>query len=104
MQVGTGQLDYPVLWARDADASFVSEPQTYRNLLTQAGFRVKRERDCREFSIQFFARLRASWADGPPPLSPHIVIGPDFAAKITNVVDAMRRELLAPTEIISTAR
>jgi len=103
MQVGTGDIDYPALWARDADTSFVAEPQTYRRLLIQAGFGVQHARDRREFSIEFFSRLRTSWTDGPPPLSPHIVIGPDFATKIANVVAAMRRGLLAPTEIISTA-
>jgi ubiquinone/menaquinone biosynthesis C-methylase UbiE len=103
MQVGTGEIDYPVLWSRDANASFVAEPQTYRQLLIQAGFGIQHARDRRESSIEFFSRLRTSWTDGPPPLSPHIVIGPDFATKIANVVAAMRRSLLAPTEIISTA-
>jgi hypothetical protein len=37
MRVGTGQIDYPVLWAaRDAVASFAAETQTYRSLLVQA--------------------------------------------------------------------
>ena len=37
MRAGTGQIDYPVLWAaRDADASFAAETQTYRSLLVQA--------------------------------------------------------------------
>lgn len=103
MQVGSGQIDYPVLWAPDAEGSFVAEQQTYRRLLIQGGFQVQHERDRRESSIEFFSRLRALWTNGPPPLSPHIVIGPDFATKIANVVDAMRRGLLAPTEMISTA-
>jgi ubiquinone/menaquinone biosynthesis C-methylase UbiE len=103
MRVGAGEIDYPVPWASDAEASFVAEPQTYRRLLVEAGFRVEHERDRREFGIESFSRMPTSPTEGPPPLGPHIVIGHDFAAKVANLVEAMQRGLLAPTEMISTA-
>lgn len=103
MRVGPGEIDYPVPWASDAEGSFVAEPQTYRRLLVEAGFRVEHERDRREFGIEFFSRMRSLWTQGPPPLGPHIVIGHDFATKVANLVEAMQRGLLAPTEMISTA-
>jgi hypothetical protein len=103
MRVGAGEIDYPVPWASDAEASFVAEPQTYRRLLAEAGFRVKHERDRRAFGIEFFSRMRTSPTQGPPPLGPHIVIGHDFATKVANLVEAMQRGLLVPTEMISTA-
>jgi SAM-dependent methyltransferase len=103
MRVGAGKIDYPVPWASDAEASFVADLETYRRLLVDAGFRIEHERDRREFGIEFFSRMRASWTQGPPPLGPHIVIGHDFATKVVNLVEAMRRGLLAPTEMISTA-
>lgn len=103
MRVGPGEIDYPVPWASDAKGSFVAEPQTYRRLLVEAGFRVEHERDRWEFGIEFFSRMRSLWTQGPPPLGPHIVIGHDFATKVANLVEAMQRGLLAPTEMISTA-
>lgn len=103
MRVGAGEIDYPVPWASDADASFVAGPGTYRQLLGEAGFRVEHERDRREFVIESLSGMRASGTQGPPPLSPHLVIGNDFATKVANLVEAMRRGLLAPTEMISTA-
>jgi hypothetical protein len=36
-------------------------------------------------------------------LAGHIVMGHDFATKVGNLVEAMRRGLLAPTELISIA-
>lgn len=102
MRVGAGEIDYPVPWASDAEASFVAVPQTYRRLLAEAGFRVKHERDRREFGIEFFSRMRTSPTQGPPLLRPHIVIGHDFATKVANLVEAIQRGLLAPTEMIST--
>jgi MPBQ/MSBQ methyltransferase len=93
MRVGPGEIDYPVPWASDANASFVAELGTYRRLLGKAGFRVEHERDRREFGIEFFSRMRASWTQGPPPLGPHIVIGHDFATKVANLVEAMQRGL-----------
>jgi ubiquinone/menaquinone biosynthesis C-methylase UbiE len=103
MRVGAGEIDYPVPWASDAGTSFVAERDTYRRLLKQVGFRIEHERDRRQFGIESFARLRASWSEGPAPLGPHIVIGPDFETKVANLVAAMQRGLLAPTEMISTA-
>ena len=103
MRVGAGEIDYPALWASDAETSFVAERDTYRRLLEEADFRIEHERDRREFSIESFSRLRASGTNGPPPLGPHIVIGHDFATKVGNMVAAMRRGILAPTEMISTA-
>jgi SAM-dependent methyltransferase len=102
MRVSAGEIDYPVPWARDVEASFVAEPQTYRRLLAEAEFRVKHERDRREFGIEFFSRMRTSPTQGPPLLRPHIVIGHDFATKVANLVEAIQRGLLAPTEMIST--
>jgi SAM-dependent methyltransferase len=102
MRVGPGEIDYPVPWASDANASFVAALGTYRRLLVEAGFRVEHERDRREFGIEFFSRMRASWTQGTPPLGPHIVIGHDFATKVANLVEAMQRGILAPTEMIST--
>ncbi|HET9256792.1 MAG TPA: class I SAM-dependent methyltransferase [Pseudonocardiaceae bacterium] len=102
MRVGPGEIDYPMPWASDARASFVAEPGTYRRLLAEAGLRIERERDRREFGTEFFSRMPAS-AHALPPLGPHIVMGPEFATKVSNLVKARRRGLLAPIEIISTA-
>jgi hypothetical protein len=64
MRLGAGEIDYPVPWASDPGTSFVAERDTYRQLLEQAGFRIEHERDRRQFGIESFARLRASWSEG----------------------------------------
>jgi hypothetical protein len=69
----------------------VTEHDTYRRLLGQAGFRVEHERDRREFGIEFFSRMRASWTYGPPPLGAHIVLGHGFVTKVVNLVAARQR-------------
>ena len=75
MWVSTGEIDYPLPWASDAQANFVAERETDHRLLVEAGFRVEHERDRREFGIESFSHLRTSWTQGPPPLGPHIVDG-----------------------------
>lgn len=70
MRVGAGEIDYPVPWASDAEASFVAVQRTYRRLLAEAGFRVKHERDRREFGIEFFSRMRTSPTQGATAVGP----------------------------------
>ena len=81
----------------------MTEHDIYRRLWGQAGLWVEHERDRREFGIEFFSRMRASWTYRTPPLGPPIVLGPDFATKVANLIAARQRGLLAPTEMINAA-
>ena len=99
-----GDLPFPMPWASSPETSFVERPEVYRRLLEGAGFSVERERDRREFGLEFFRQVRArAQQGGAPPLGPFITMGSTAPQKIANTVDSMARGLIAPTEIISRA-
>jgi ubiquinone/menaquinone biosynthesis C-methylase UbiE len=102
---GDGDVSFPVPWATTAVTSFVRPPAEYRALLHAASFEVVKERDRRDFAIDFFQqmRARAAQSDGPPPLGLHLVMGTDFAVKTANMIDNLQRGLIAPTEIVARA-
>jgi SAM-dependent methyltransferase len=105
MRVGPGDIIYPVPWAGSPATSFVMEPQRYRELLAQAGLPVQVERDRRGFGIEALHEARARVArDGLPALGLHLVMAPEPALKIANMLDSLERAVLAPTEMICLAQ
>jgi SAM-dependent methyltransferase len=105
MRIGSGEVTYPVPWASSSATSFLVEPRRYRELLAQAGLPVRAERDRRGFGIGVLREIRDRVAqDGPPALGLHLVMAPDPALKIANMLDSLERAVLAPTEMISRAQ
>ncbi len=105
MRVGPGEITYPVPWAGSSATSFPVEPQRYRELLAQARLPVQAERDRRSFGIEALHEIHARVArDGPPALGLHLVMAPDPALKIANMLDSLERAVLAPTEMICFAQ
>lgn len=105
MRTGSGEISYPVPWAAGPATSFLAQPQRYRDLLAEAGLLVEAERDRREFGINFLRGMLTKIAEsGPPPLGLHLVMGKDAAVKIANLVDSLERGVLAPIELICSAR
>jgi ubiquinone/menaquinone biosynthesis C-methylase UbiE len=102
MREGEGDFSFPVPWATTADTSFVVSAADYRRLLEEAGFTVSKERNRREFAIEFFRemRARAARSGGPPPLGLHILMGAATPEKVANMIGNLERGLLGPTEII----
>jgi ubiquinone/menaquinone biosynthesis C-methylase UbiE len=98
-------LRFPVPWAPGPGTSFVESAATYRRLLEKAVFSVRKERSRRAFAIEFFhqMRARAGQSGGPPPLGLHLLMGASAPQKIANMIDALERGLIAPTEIICRA-
>ena len=103
MQVGDGDLQFPVPWATEAAASAVSSPAAYKAALDSAGFNIVAERSRRDFALEFFAQLqaRAGSTDGPPPLGLHILMGDTAPVKMKNMIENISRNLVAPVEIIA---
>lgn len=105
MREGEGELTFPVPWAATPEMSFVESAATYAKLLQRAGFEIEKQRSRRDFSLAFFAKMRALAAaaaasGGPSPLGLPILMGASTAVKIGNLMGMIERGILSPTEIV----
>ena len=101
-----GELIYPVPWATESITSKLSTPDQYKHTLMDAGFKVSKENNRRDFALEFFKQLRAKTetSDGPAPLGLHILMQESTANKIKNMIDNITNDLIAPVEIIAQKR
>lgn len=102
MRTGDGELAFPLPWAPSAETSFVSDAAGYRGLLEATGFELVKERNRRDFAVDFFRQMRARAGQGPA-LGVHLLMGAQFAQKMANVVGNLERGLIAPVELICRA-
>jgi len=98
-----GELAYPVPWAMESSTSKLATPEQYRQALTDAGFEVTKEKNRRDFALEFFEQLRAGTeADGgPPPLGLHTLMQESTREKIKNMIGNISEDYIAPVEIIA---
>lgn len=103
MQIGEGDLRFPVPWASEPDESVVASQAVYIAALEEAGLNIILERNRQDFSLEFFAQLQAGAASGqgPPPLGLHILMGSTAPVKVKNMIENISRNLIAPVEIIA---
>lgn len=103
MKTGAAAVTFPVPWAATPDIDAVAVPEAYRAALRASEFEILAERNRREFAIEFFRALRARMAQtgGPPPLGLHLVMGPDAAIKIGNMIANIEAGSIAPVELIA---
>jgi SAM-dependent methyltransferase len=103
MRQNDGELAYPVPWATDSSTSSLATPDQYRQALAGAGFEVAREKNRRDFALDFFEQLRAKTeaAGGPPPLGLHTLMQESTAEKIRNMIDNITKKYVAPVEIVA---
>jgi ubiquinone/menaquinone biosynthesis C-methylase UbiE len=103
MQVGDGELTYPVPWATTSETSAVASPEQYKHALQDAGFTIVAERNRRDFALTFFEQLlaKAAGASGPPPLGIHILMGASAHVKVQNMVENISDGRIAPVELIA---
>lgn len=106
MRTGEGALSFPVHWAATPEMSFVDSAETYRRALDSAGFELRKERNRLEYAREVFrqAKARAAAGGGPPPLGTHLLMKADVPQKLANVIDAIEKGLIAPVELICSAR
>lgn len=106
MRQQDGDLIYPVPWATENSTSKLSTPDQYKQALSEAGFEVSIENNRRDFSMEFFKRLREKTEakGGPPPLGLHTLMQESTVIKIKNMIDNIANDLIAPVEIIAKTR
>lgn len=103
MQMRAGELPYPMPWAMTPETSFVCTPETYRQLLSEAGFTVESEQDRSALAIRLAQEMRASAAGGGQSLSLGALMGPKAAERVGNVGMSVGSGLIAPIEMIAKA-
>jgi len=96
-----GELAYPVPWASSAEVSFLESLADYRWLLTEAGFTVEEGRDLRAVALDQLTQLLAVPEGELPPLGVHVVLGDGFRTKAANLADALRRDVVAPMQLLA---
>lgn len=102
MRVGDAALPYPMPWAVTPETSFVEPPDTYRRLLTEAGFTIEQERDRSAMALKLAEEMREHVAEhGPPALGMHIIMGAATTERLGNVMSALQSGIIAPTEMIA---
>jgi SAM-dependent methyltransferase len=102
MRIEPGELAYPVPWANDSSISKLASPDQYRQALLGAGFEITTENNRRDFSLEYFTRLREKMAasGGPPALGLHTLMQASTPLKIGNMFDNISAGYIAPVEII----
>jgi MPBQ/MSBQ methyltransferase len=104
MRIGPGELQFPVPWASKTDESFVATTDDYRNALLEQGFAIMAERERKQFALDFLARMRQRNEQQPPqPLGLQLVMGDTATLKLSNVVEGLRRGVIAPVELVARA-
>lgn len=101
IMLGSGELQYPMPWAATLETSFVSPPEHYRRLLTDAGFTIEAEHDQTELTLALWEKMRQRIAkEGAPPLSLHTLMGPATPERLGNVMSALQTRAIAPVAVI----
>jgi ubiquinone/menaquinone biosynthesis C-methylase UbiE len=107
MREGDGEIRFPMPWASKADTSFVETASVYRQQLEAAGFEIRKERNRREFGIEFLRAVQARAAagkGGTPALGLNLLMGPTTRQKISNLIEGLECEVIAPVEMVCGAK
>ncbi len=98
-----GALHFPVPWARESSLNFLITPDTLRELLEEAGFRIVSWRDTSEAGQAWFRDVAAKMQTqgGSPPLGFHVLLGSDFRTMAQNQVRNLNEHRIVLIEVIA---
>ena len=90
----------------DGATSFLVTPNAMRKLLEEAGFEITHEEDRREIALEYHRNRLAklSAADGPPPLSLHLLLGKTASLKSRNMVNMLEANQITLGAILARRR
>ena len=78
---------YPTPWAKDASMSTLATETEARMIITQAGLEIDQWLVKDKESIEHFRSRAAQFqADGPPPISTHLLMGDNSKNKVKNYI------------------
>ena len=92
---------FPVPWAKAPEDSHLVSPDETRRLIEEAGFQVIELIDKTGAMLEFYEQNRKkAAAEGPPPLSPHIILGDDGKERLKNSARSVEEKRTIPIEIL----
>jgi cyclopropane fatty-acyl-phospholipid synthase-like methyltransferase len=89
---GTGELHFPLPWAKGPEGSHLLSMADTREALSTAGFRVELWRDDTQAAAQWFAAMQSAGPPAGPSLA--VVLGADFPGMTGNLGRNLREARL----------
>jgi len=99
------QLQYPVPWARSANTSHLMKPDELQQLLKESGFIITHYDDWSESAQAWRQKQSGKEQSGrtqQAPLSPALVLGPEFASMGRNIMQGLSQGALQVVEIVAS--
>ncbi len=79
-------LDFPVPWARESSASFLSTPDELYNIVTRTGFSEMHWQDISDEALDWYKKVKeAGKKRKKSPFGPQLILGPDIAKMAFNM-------------------
>ncbi len=102
MKKNNDDLSFPVPWAQSSTTSYLTTADETCGLLANAGFIVSEVEDRTEFALEFFAQSLAAQANGTTVPGISLLMGNTASIKLANVLDNIKKDRIAPVQIIAT--
>lgn len=101
-----GEMRYPVPWARRANDSHLRTESELRTLLNNNGFQIETFSDWSEDALAWRKRQaekekQAGEASTPAPVSPALILGPEFKQMGPNVMRNLGNQAARVVEVIA---
>ncbi|WP_210204615.1 class I SAM-dependent methyltransferase [Microvirga sp. 17 mud 1-3] len=105
LQGPSGEVIFPVPWAREPSISHLITPQDLRSLLEQAGFEVEHWQDTTAAGRDWFIGMdRCLQENGPPPVSFVLLMGSEFKEMAANQRRNLEENRIALIETVCRRR
>jgi len=79
-------VHFPVPWAQDSSMSFLVSPESFRDVMASAGFRIDVWNDKTDLARKAFAHMTEPAGDAElPELGVHLLVGNDILTKAYNL-------------------
>lgn len=98
----SGQVHFPVPWARTLETSFLVTPDELRKLLNQNKFKIEIWSDttdaARAWNVSLAEKIRK---EGQSPLGFHVLLGPDFQIMAQNQLRSLEEGRIVLVQVIA---
>ncbi len=98
----SGEVLFPVPWARDPSTSFLCSASELRQLVEDAGFAIESFTDTTAAGRDWFRRVRARMgASSASPLGFQVLLGEDFRDMAANQVRNLEEDRIALVQLVA---